>query len=185
MFSVWGSARLSLLTDPQPATDPCHQAAHARTLRRFAQWNSRPLHANMRSWAAGSPYAAFRREIEARNLTRARPLGPSPGQSGLEGRKGEVMESDSRKQRVSSTVNDRIYNALWGFGAEDGAFACECGRSSCAEEVVMTPRHICACATGARSSPHPDTTGRSRSRSRHRPRREHRQSVIGRPTRRR
>jgi hypothetical protein len=49
------------------------------------------------------------------------------------------MESDSRKQRVSSMVNDRVYNALWGFGAEDGAFACECGRSSCAEEIVMTP----------------------------------------------
>ena len=36
-------------------------------------------------------------------------------------------------------VNDRIYNALWSFGAEDGAFACECERWSCAEEVVMTP----------------------------------------------
>ena len=49
------------------------------------------------------------------------------------------MESDSRKQRVSWMVNDKIYNAAWGFGAEDGAFACECERSSCAEEVVMTP----------------------------------------------
>ena len=48
------------------------------------------------------------------------------------------MESDSR-ERGSSMVNERIYNALWGFGAEDGAFACECGHSSCAEEVVMTP----------------------------------------------
>ena len=49
------------------------------------------------------------------------------------------MESDVRTQPGSSMVNDRIYNAVWGFGAEDGAFACECERSSCAEEVVMTP----------------------------------------------
>ena len=49
------------------------------------------------------------------------------------------MESDSREQRVPLSVNDRIYNALWGFGAEDGAFVCECERSSCAEEIVMTP----------------------------------------------
>jgi hypothetical protein len=49
------------------------------------------------------------------------------------------MDGDGRKQRGSSVVNDRIYNTLWGFGAEDGAFACECERSSCAEEVVMTP----------------------------------------------
>jgi hypothetical protein len=49
------------------------------------------------------------------------------------------VESDSGKQSVSLMVNDRIYDALWGFGAEDGAFVCECNRSSCAEEVVMTP----------------------------------------------
>ena len=33
------------------------------------------------------------------------------------------MESDSRKQRVSWKVNDGIYNAVWGFGAESGTFA--------------------------------------------------------------
>jgi hypothetical protein len=49
------------------------------------------------------------------------------------------MKSDGRNQRVSSIANDRIYNELWGFGAEDGAFVCECERSSCTEEVVMTP----------------------------------------------
>ena len=49
------------------------------------------------------------------------------------------MESDSREPSVSVMVNDRIYDALWAFGAEDGAFVCECVRTSCAEEVVMTP----------------------------------------------
>ena len=49
------------------------------------------------------------------------------------------MESHSRKQRVSLIANDRIYNGLWSFGAEDGAFVCECEHSSCAEEIVMTP----------------------------------------------
>ena len=46
------------------------------------------------------------------------------------------MESDTRSQSV---LNEGIYNAVWGFGAEDGSFLCECERSSCAEEVVMTP----------------------------------------------
>jgi hypothetical protein len=50
-----------------------------------------------------------------------------------------VVESDSREPSVSVMVNDRIYNALWAFGEVDGAFACECERSSCAGEVVMTP----------------------------------------------
>jgi hypothetical protein len=49
------------------------------------------------------------------------------------------VETESRKQSVSFVANDRIYNALWCFAAKDGAFICECGRSSCAEEVVMTP----------------------------------------------
>jgi hypothetical protein len=49
------------------------------------------------------------------------------------------VESDSHTPSVSLMVNDRIYNTLWAFGAEDGAFACECERSSCAEEVVITP----------------------------------------------
>ena len=54
------------------------------------------------------------------------------------------MESDSRKPSVSLSVNDRIYDALWAFGAEDGAFVCECERSSCADEVVMTPsEYVC------------------------------------------
>ena len=49
------------------------------------------------------------------------------------------MESDSHKPSVSLMANDRIYNVLWAFGAEHGAFVCECERSSCAEEVAMTP----------------------------------------------
>jgi hypothetical protein len=48
------------------------------------------------------------------------------------------VDSDSREPSVSVMANDRIYNALWAFGAEDGAFVCECA-TSCAEEVVMTP----------------------------------------------
>jgi hypothetical protein len=48
------------------------------------------------------------------------------------------VEHDSREASVSVMANDRVYDALWAFGAEDGAFVCECA-TSCAEEVVMTP----------------------------------------------
>jgi len=56
----------------------------------------------------------------------------------LEGRKGEVVETYGRKKSVSRMANDRIYNELWGFGARDGAFLCEC-MDSCVVEVLMTP----------------------------------------------
>jgi len=49
------------------------------------------------------------------------------------------VEIDSHKQSVPRMVNDRIYNVLWGFAAEDGAFLCECRGSSCTVEVLMTP----------------------------------------------
>lgn len=49
------------------------------------------------------------------------------------------MEVDSGKQSVPRMVNDHIYNVLWGFAAEDGAFLCECRGSSCAVEVLMRP----------------------------------------------
>jgi hypothetical protein len=49
------------------------------------------------------------------------------------------VETDSRKQRVSRTANDHIYNVLWGVVAEDGAFLCECNGSSCTVEVLMRP----------------------------------------------
>jgi hypothetical protein len=38
---------------------------------------------------------------------------------------------------VVREVNDRTYNILWGLGAEDGDFACECGRNSCVERVDL------------------------------------------------
>jgi hypothetical protein len=49
------------------------------------------------------------------------------------------VETDSRNQSVPRAVNDHIYNVLWGIVAEEGAFLCECRRSSCATEVLMTP----------------------------------------------
>ena len=48
------------------------------------------------------------------------------------------MEGYGHEQNVSWTANDHIYNELWGFGARDGAFLCEC-MDSCAVEVLMTP----------------------------------------------
>ena len=47
------------------------------------------------------------------------------------------METDGRKKSVSRMANDRIYNELWGFGAQEGAFLCEC-MDSCVVEVLMT-----------------------------------------------
>ncbi len=45
---------------------------------------------------------------------------------------------DGQQQSVSWMANDRIYNELWGFGAPDGAFICEC-KNSCTVEIVMAP----------------------------------------------
>ena len=49
------------------------------------------------------------------------------------------METNSRKQSVSRTANDHIYNVLWGVAGEDGTFLCECNGSSCTVKVVMSP----------------------------------------------
>ena len=49
------------------------------------------------------------------------------------------MLVESRKQSVPRAVNDHIYNVLWGIVAEEGAFLCECGGSSCPTEVLMKP----------------------------------------------
>jgi hypothetical protein len=38
---------------------------------------------------------------------------------------------------VVREMNDRTYNILWGLGAEDGDFACECGRNTCVERVDL------------------------------------------------
>ncbi len=48
------------------------------------------------------------------------------------------METYGRKQTVSRTANDRLYNVLWGFDVEEGAFLCECA-DSCEVRVPMTP----------------------------------------------
>ena len=54
------------------------------------------------------------------------------------GQEGEVVETDGEKQSVSRTANDGTYNMLWGIGAVDGAFRCECNRTVCTEHVFMT-----------------------------------------------
>jgi hypothetical protein len=48
------------------------------------------------------------------------------------------VETYGRKQSVSRTANDRLYNVLWGFEVEEGAFLCEC-KDSCEVRVLMTP----------------------------------------------
>ena len=52
---------------------------------------------------------------------------------------------------VVREVNDRTYNILWGLGAEDGDFACECGRNSCVERVASADpiKRFRACASVA------------------------------------
>jgi hypothetical protein len=49
----------------------------------------------------------------------------------------EAVETDATKQRVSRLVNDRVYQVLLGFAADNGEFLCECEGSSCIEEVPM------------------------------------------------
>jgi hypothetical protein len=47
------------------------------------------------------------------------------------------VESVGNKQSISRVVNDRIYEVLVRFAAEDGEFLCECDGSHCIEEVPM------------------------------------------------
>lgn len=47
------------------------------------------------------------------------------------------METDVTKQHVSRLVNDRVYQLLLGFAADDGEFLCECEGSVCVEKVSM------------------------------------------------
>jgi hypothetical protein len=49
----------------------------------------------------------------------------------------EAVETDGTKQSVSRLVNDRVYELLLGFAADDGEFLCECEGSSCIEGVPM------------------------------------------------
>lgn len=34
-------------------------------------------------------------------------------------------------------LNEHTYNVLWGLGAEEGDFACECGERDCCERVEL------------------------------------------------
>ena len=47
------------------------------------------------------------------------------------------MENGSPPELVLREVNDRAYNVLWGFGVEEGDFACECGEKGCRERVGL------------------------------------------------
>ena len=38
---------------------------------------------------------------------------------------------------IEREVNDRTYNVLWGLGADEGDFACECGSKGCDERVEL------------------------------------------------
>jgi hypothetical protein len=39
--------------------------------------------------------------------------------------------------RPTRDVNDHAYGVLWGLGAEEGDFACECGERGCHERVEL------------------------------------------------
>jgi hypothetical protein len=47
------------------------------------------------------------------------------------------VEPYGTKQRVSRLVNDRVYQVLLSFAADDGDFLCECEASFCIEDVRM------------------------------------------------
>jgi hypothetical protein len=44
---------------------------------------------------------------------------------------------DGTHPELLRAVNDRIYNVLWGVGAERGDFLCECGSTDCVEHVEL------------------------------------------------
>ena len=46
------------------------------------------------------------------------------------------MENGTDPELLRGT-NDRIYNVLWGVGAEEGNFLCECGGANCIEHVEL------------------------------------------------
>jgi hypothetical protein len=58
---------------------------------------------------------------------------------GSQSAKGVIVVTRTHIQDFPRPVNDRIYDVLWGVEAKEGSFLCECNRSSCTEEVVMTP----------------------------------------------
>jgi hypothetical protein len=47
------------------------------------------------------------------------------------------MENERTPELVVREVNDRAYSVLWGLGAEEGDFACECGQEGCEERVDL------------------------------------------------
>jgi hypothetical protein len=50
-----------------------------------------------------------------------------------------IVVTRTHIQNIPRVANDRIYDVLWGVEAEEGSFLCECNRSSCTDEVMMTP----------------------------------------------
>jgi hypothetical protein len=48
------------------------------------------------------------------------------------------------RQALHREVNDRIYEILESFGAEDGNFVCECGSEACVQPVKITLREYAA-----------------------------------------
>ena len=73
-----------------------------------------------------------RRESSPTSLTSDWPIWPG-------GQKGEVVETDGDKRDARQSANDRTYNLMWGLGALDGAFLCECTRTGCVQETVLSP----------------------------------------------
>ena len=49
-------------------------------------------------------------------------------------------------------ANDRIYNVLWGAGALDGAFLCECSNGSALKKSPWRLPSMCACEIETRLS---------------------------------
>ena len=46
------------------------------------------------------------------------------------------MKNGTSSELLRAT-NDRVYNSLWGVGAEGGLFVCECGDADCVEHIEL------------------------------------------------
>ena len=46
------------------------------------------------------------------------------------------MKNGTSSELLRAT-NERVYNVLWGVGAETGDFVCECGNKDCVEHVEL------------------------------------------------
>lgn len=41
-------------------------------------------------------------------------------------------------QELLQAANDRTFSLLWGIGAEEGDFVCECGQRDCTDRLELT-----------------------------------------------